>query len=262
MIKLVASDIDGTLLAEGMDNLNPKIYDIIWKLKERGIIFAAASGRTFSSVQKLFAPVEQEMIFVCENGAYVRCRNYDMSSVVMNREDVVELIHYMRSLPGCHLTASAKDCMYVETEDEDFHNLLVNGYHNNLKQVKDVLAEDIEIIKTSLYRPMGAMEIADQVKAQWQDRFNVVVAGGPWIDFMDYKADKGQALAAILQTLKIQPSETMAFGDNHNDMGMLKLAGESYAVANAAQAVKEQAKHIAKSNMEDGVLEVLEQLLQ
>ena len=48
MIKLIASDIDGTLLPEGTDRINPEIYEVIRKLKEKDILFAAASGRHFS----------------------------------------------------------------------------------------------------------------------------------------------------------------------------------------------------------------------
>ena len=79
MIKLIASDIDGTLLPEGTDRINREIFDVILKLKEQGIIFAAASGRQYNSIYELFQPVAHEMIFICENGAYVNCRGYQMS---------------------------------------------------------------------------------------------------------------------------------------------------------------------------------------
>ena len=68
-------------------------------------------------------------------------------------------------------------------------------------------------------------------------------------------ADKGAlALATIQRQLHIKPEETMAFGDNFNDMGMLKNAGESYAMANAHPKLKEAAKHIAPPVEEQGVL--------
>ena len=57
MIKLVASDIDGTLLPEGTDKINPEIFEVILKLKEKGILFAAASGRHYCSISRLFEPV-------------------------------------------------------------------------------------------------------------------------------------------------------------------------------------------------------------
>ena len=74
MIKLICSDIDGTLLPEGTAEINPEIFDVIRKLKEKDIIFAAASGRPYSSIVRLFESVKNDIIFVSENGAYVSCR--------------------------------------------------------------------------------------------------------------------------------------------------------------------------------------------
>lgn len=262
MIKLIASDIDGTLLVEGHDELNPEIFEVIRELKKRGVLFAAASGRQYQSVRQLFAPVANEIIFICENGSNVICREYEMSSTVLDRKNAEELIHYIRTLPDCYLTASTKEAMYVEDQEEDFLRLLREGYHNEIRVTPDVLAEDIEIIKISFYREAGVREIAPEVIEIWKDRFNTVVAGEPWIDFMDYGADKGKALESVQRLLHISREETMAFGDNYNDLGMLAAAGESYAVANARTAVREAAKHLAEENTRDGVLKVLKGLLE
>lgn len=78
---------------------------------------------------------------------------------------------------------------------------------------------------------------------------------------MELNVDKGVALSEIQDLLKISIDETMAFGDNINDIGMLKRAGESYAVANARQEVKDVAKHITDSNVNNGVIKVLETLV-
>ncbi len=262
MIKLIASDIDGTLLPEGYDALNPELFDVILKLKKKGILFAAASGRQFASMRRLFLPVANEMIFICENGSNVICRGYEMSSTVLNRQDAEELVHYMRSLKGCFLTVSTKEFMYVEDQDAGFLRLLREGYHNDVRVVSDVLAEPIEIIKASVYKPDGVKDIAEGVIDHWKGRLNTVVAGVPWIDFMDYRADKGKALRNIQQVLHIQKEETMAFGDNDNDIGMLQTAGESYAVANAKENVKKAARHLADEHNRDGVLKVLKGLLE
>ena len=64
MIKLIASDIDGTLLPEGTHRLNPEIFQVIQKLKEKGVLFAAASGRHYISMSRLFEPVKNDIIFI------------------------------------------------------------------------------------------------------------------------------------------------------------------------------------------------------
>ena len=69
MIKLIASDIDGTLVHDGSHELNPELYDVILKLKEKGIQFAAASGRQYASLRDNFKEHATYMHFIAENGA-------------------------------------------------------------------------------------------------------------------------------------------------------------------------------------------------
>ena len=68
MIKLVASDIDGTLVPEGTTSIDPEFYEIIRKLKKKGILFAGASGRQYSSMRALLDPVFDDIIFISGNG--------------------------------------------------------------------------------------------------------------------------------------------------------------------------------------------------
>lgn len=262
MIKLIASDIDGTLLPEGTDKINQEIFDVILKLKERGIMFAAASGRQYNSIRELFEPVAHEMIFICENGAYVNCRGYQMSASVIDNRIVEDVVRYIRGLDGCFLTASCTDAMYIETEDEEFYSLLTDGYHNNIKVVEDVLKENLDIIKLSIFKSSGIHDIAEDTVKTWGDRMHVTVAGDIWIDFMDKKTDKGYAIQKIQEVMHILPEETMVFGDNHNDLGMMRRAVESYAVANAQPAVIEAANNLADKNVNDGVLKVLKTLIE
>ena len=71
MIKLVASDIDGTLVPEGTTSINPEFYEIIRKLKEKGILFVGASGRQYSSMRALLDPVFDDIIFISGNGTNI-----------------------------------------------------------------------------------------------------------------------------------------------------------------------------------------------
>ena len=69
MIKLVASDIDGTLLRDGNTEISKEVFEHIRRLKESGVLFAAASGRQYTSIRRLFAPVADDIVYLCENGA-------------------------------------------------------------------------------------------------------------------------------------------------------------------------------------------------
>ena len=71
MIKLIVSDIDGTLLPYGASALDERLFQLIHRLAERGVIFAPASGRQYHSLRALFAPVCDELAYLCENGCIV-----------------------------------------------------------------------------------------------------------------------------------------------------------------------------------------------
>ena len=73
VVRLIVSDVDGTLVSDGSADINTEIYDVILKLKEKGIFFAVASGRQYASVKKLFRPIEDQIIIIAENGAYIVC---------------------------------------------------------------------------------------------------------------------------------------------------------------------------------------------
>lgn len=68
MIKMVCSDLDGTLLQYGKKLIEGEIFDEIRALHDRGILFCPASGRQYTSLRKLFAPVADDCIYLCENG--------------------------------------------------------------------------------------------------------------------------------------------------------------------------------------------------
>ncbi len=261
MIKLVASDIDGTLLPEGTDKINPEIFEIIRALKEKGIMFAAASGRQYASMRYVFEPVADDIIFIAENGSNVMCRGQNMSSSFIDREVAEELLWCMRAQENTDILLCTPEIMYLETKNPGFQAFMEEGYHNRVERVEDLLPYCSRTNKMSIYRESGIDELGAQLKEKFGSRLNVTIAGFVWVDFMNFSVDKGSALREIQRIMNISVEETMAFGDNCNDIELLRQAGESYAVANAHPQLKEAAKHIAPSQEEDGVLQVLRTML-
>lgn len=262
MIRLVVSDIDGTLLPDGTDRINPEIYEIIRELKKKDIIFVAASGRQYASMRYVFAPVADDIIFIAENGSNVICRGYTMFSSLMDQTVAEELVQSLRRWEGGHVMLSTPEAIWIESEDPRFVSLLKDSYHNHVRITEDLMPLCSGTNKISLYYTDGGIDaISDEIRARFAGRLNVAVAGDIWVDCMNVSVDKGNALETIQNTMKIGTDETIAFGDNCNDIGMLARAGESYAVQNAHPRLKEAAKYIAPSYEEDGVLQVLRERL-
>lgn len=260
MIKLIASDMDGTLLKEGTTQINPEILDVILKLKEKGIVFAAASGRQYDSMWPVFEPIMNDMIFIAENGGYVMCRGREMECCPFERPVLEDIVSYMRAQKDCQTMVNAPRMAYTDSRDQDYVRD-VKGYGILMTQVEDVLAIKEPIVKAAMYCPIDAVKAAAPAIQYFQGRVNVMASGSRWVDFVPASVDKGKALQKIQQIMHIKKEETMAFGDNHNDIGMLNCAGESYAVANAREEVKRAARHVTDENTRDGVLKVLRTLL-
>lgn len=264
MIRLIASDIDGTLVPDGSSKINPEIFDVILKLKEQGIYFIAASGRQYPSIAKLFAPIKEDIFFIAENGAYIGARGRELISVPMNKEDVKKIVKQAREYEDCEIFLSGKEILYIDSKDEEFIKYLVEGYENEVEEVDDLLKVKEEIIKVSIYhKGFNAYEvIGKHMIPLWEERLKVVIAGSEWLDFMAQNVSKGTAIKEIQESLGISKEETMAFGDNFNDIEMLKEAHYSYAIGNAVDEVKEVARFITDTNINDGVLKVLKGLLK
>ena len=85
-IRLIASDLDGTLLLDGAQSLRPETCRLIHSLTARGIYFFAASGRQYPNLQRLFAPVKNEIGYICENGCLSFFQGEQIYKETMPRE--------------------------------------------------------------------------------------------------------------------------------------------------------------------------------
>ena len=99
MIKLVATDMDGTFLdGEGRFDME-RLKNLLVSYKERGIYFAVASGRGILSLKKLFADVRDEVIFIAENGSYVEFHGEDMYEATMSRDFYLSTFEALKKSP-------------------------------------------------------------------------------------------------------------------------------------------------------------------
>jgi Cof subfamily protein (haloacid dehalogenase superfamily) len=263
MIKLIASDIDGTLVPEGSYQINSEIFDVIRKLKQKGITFVAASGRHYSSVVKLFEPVKDEIAFICDNGSLVK---YDGKVIFLGSIDeqlAKAVMKDIQEIPGAETLVSCADTVYTDSYNTSMTDWMLNGYRYNLNMVDDLQGlQDDSIIKVTLYHDVDAEGVAkDTLIPKWQDQLQIVCAGEKWIDCTKLGVSKGYGIQKLQEILGITREETMAFGDNMNDIDMLKKAYHSYAMGNARQEVKAITKNIADTSENNGVLAVLYSLL-
>lgn len=261
MIKLIASDIDGTLVEDGAHDINPELLEVILKLRDKGVQFAAASGRQWPSIEALFEPIKKKIFYLSDNGAYVGCHGRNLFLHPIEKDLAHEMIAQIRKIPDVEVVLSGPDVVYLETKDEYLINWLIEGYKFSVKQVEDLTKVDDRFIKVSAFRKTNVSEACCHLQEQYKDKLKIAIAGDMWMDCMALGVNKGEAIKKLQENLEITPEETMAFGDQLNDLEMLSQAYYSFAIGNARQEVKDAARFQTDTNGNNGVLKVLKDLL-
>ena len=241
MLKLIASDIDGTLIPYGGTGISRELFALIPRLKEKGVLFCAASGRQLHSLRKLFAPVAEELIFLCENGAAVYGAGPEgqcplLCKTPMPRTEAEALSRDIMALEDCEVMISGANTSYLAPRHTWFPHLLEERTGNRIALVRDPSQVPEDILKVSVYCPQGPKAAKTALEGQWSRQFRMAVAGPDWLDFT--LADKGRGLSELCGTLQIRPEEVAAFGDNYNDVPMLEWAGTGYLMDTAAAELK------------------------
>ena len=252
-IKLVASDIDGTLLAPGQTELSPCLFSHIEALHARGIRFCAASGRQYESLRKLFAPVANQILFLCENGAIVYAEDKVLAKTPLSHADCEQLCAQILAQPGCEVLLSAANTSYLIPRSEAYVRHVRDELGNNTVCVSRLEDVKEDILKVSIFTDAPAEQYAPKFLPIWEGRLSAAVAGMHWMDFtLDNKVT---GLAQVSEALNIAPRDMLVFGDNFNDIPMFRFAGRSYAMESAAAQVRAAAHHTCTSV--EAVLETL-----
>jgi len=259
-IKLVVTDMDGTLL-NSKGELSDLFYPIFAQLKAGGVRFAAASGRQFFNLEKRFEALKDDVIFVAENGSYVVYQNQELYIQALENDIAKTLIQTARQIPNAYTIFCGKKKAYVESDNPEFWAQFTK-YFERFERVDDLMEiTDDECLKISICDLAGSATNSYPYFKVWEKQIQVKVSAGIWLDMSHKLANKGKALSVLQQKFGISVEQTMAFGDYLNDLEMLQQAYFSYAMKNAHDEIKKVARFRAKSNDENGVLEVLNELL-
>ena len=247
MIRLVASDLDGTLLKNGAQVLPQEMFELIPALKEKGIRFVAASGRQYANIRRLFAPLLDEISYIAENGSLCMHEGKMLASGQIDRDLANEIILDAREQPDCALLYSSPEKCYVEKGNDRLYDHIKNHVHYDVELADDLTKVPDLCLKVAICNFDGAWNSFGYFRDKYQDRIKIVTSGNIWFDFIAPNADKGTGLAAISSHLGIRPEECMTFGDQYNDIEMLAFTPHSYAVDTCAKGVERYAAHQTSS---------------
>jgi len=278
-VRMVAIDMDGTLLPTFTQAISRRNAQALKAAQEAGITVVIATGRRQAYTAPLLAGLglRADMPLITSNGAVTRTLGGDaIDRVHMEARVARELCGLLRQFGAMVFTFDRPGRGELVLEDMDQAHgriaLWVEANRNAIEVVKpleDALADGENPIQGMVAGGMSKMRLAEKAlkASEWSGGCECVRTEYPRrdlaiLDLLPPGVSKGWALERLADRLGINRKETMAIGDNWNDVDMLEWAGQSVLMGNAAQDLRTMAKmrgwKQAPPNDEDGVAVVLE----
>lgn len=251
-IKLIASDMDGTLLDEN-GQVPPETFDLILALRERGVRFVASSGRRYDRLCDFFSPVKDRMDFVASNGAQVFADGVQIDREVYSHLAIRRLAKTVAMFPNMHLALFDRTKSYL-LDDEDKFVREVDKDLPNVERIYELPSPQVSIIKASIFCDDGnVMDNAYVLQRELGGLFTFAPSGSSYIDAMQPGISKASGIAQVMEYHGIDASEVMAFGDAMNDYEIIRFVGTGCAMANGRPALRAVADRVIGSNVEHAV---------
>lgn len=251
MIKLAAFDIDGTLFDEQNKNFPPSAVDALSRLHDNGILITAATGRPPRSAQALWDAGIFPDYFVCSNGHLV----IDNGGTVLLEEgfpsDLAQAVWDYCRTQKIGLLWKYTDCTAVCRNDPEFDLIFTKNKTQPMNICYDT-AMHLRRIPNGGCLACSVEELGE---------FNRVFAGqcravdinGRSSDLLLWGITKQTGFARLLDQINIRPEECIAFGDNLNDLEILRFAGIGVAMGNADSDLKAASDYVTQAVDQDGI---------
>ncbi len=261
-IKLVVSDMDGTLL-NSKGSVSNQFFKLFKQLHKNGIIFCAASGRQHSSISEKLQSIKDDIFIIAENGGIATNRDKILLENALTLQNIKKAISLIRLLKNTHLVLCGKNGAYIESDDEEFTTIF-QEYYSNYFKVNDLtkILERTTFFKMAIYHTISSEKFLYPKLKYLEKDFLLKISSPNWLDISNKQTNKGNALQIVQQQLNISKEDTLVFGDYHNDIEMMQQSGISVAMKNAHQDIKALATITTESNDNYGVESILEQLLE
>lgn len=265
-IKLIATDIDGTFLDDQHDYAIDRFNELLRTMEQQHIHFAIASGNQYGHLLDIFADKSPIKTFMAENGALIK-DNDDVVSETNLPDTIIQALLKMTAddpnLQPESTRLSGRQGSYIPRNDPSAIDPETQYFFSNLQLVDDITAVTDHIYKVNLAWPHAELKAkADYINAKFPGQLHATASGFGSIDVVPAGIDKGVGLQALEDYWQLSPAEVAAFGDNYNDLEMLRRAKYGYAMRNAEPAIRQAAPCVTRlDNNHSGVLDTIETIL-
>ena len=270
-IKVIATDMDGTLLdPKGQLDL-PRLEKILDKLDKCDIRFVIATGNEVHRMRQLLGHLAERVVLVVANGARIFENNELLQAQTWDDAMVDKaLAHFKGRECQDQFVVTAMNGGFVKkgTVFTELDKFMTPEMIEKLYQRMNFVDEfDSSLFGGVLKMSMVVGEersesVLQEINDLFDGRVRAVSSGYGCIDILQDGIHKAWGLEELLKRWNLKPEQIMAFGDSENDIEMLELAGISYAMENAEETVKRVATKVAPANSQAGVYKVLENWLE
>ncbi len=287
MIKLIVSDMDGTLFNSNQE-ISPLNLAAIEAAKEQGVRFMIATGRSMDTIGPTVDKYGLKCSFLLMNGAEVRDEHRKIISTTDIDNSLIgkltQVLENMGYIPEYMTNEGAQICGTPEQLELNmaYRVLCLDRSHTmTLDQaiiagrtsifmktitrnnsLKDMLARKLEIRKIIVFNPDGNVNVKNRMElAEQFPELSVLSSYPENIEINAKNATKGYGLEKAIEKLFIRKKEVAVFGDGLNDLSLFERFPNSYAPENAEPEIKKRASEIIPSNNEDGVGKKIFELL-
>ena len=265
MYRLIACDMDETLL-NSEHEISARDVESIRKLSEKGVKFVIATGRPFNSVfndLKILNLYEKEDEYVISfNGSVLtENKNNRILSFQGLSFETASLLYRLGVENGFCIHVYTVDTVYVYNYIPE-ERAYIEGRMNNVETFEKDLGflKDVPIIKVLFMDlNMDRLHRMEAVVRQQAEELSISYSSNRYLEFNTLGIDKGFGLRKLASLLNIPIEETIAVGDNINDLSMIKAAGLGVAVRNAHPQILPDCDVILNgTNNDDPLTEILE----
>ncbi|MBM7867222.1 Cof-type HAD-IIB family hydrolase [Heliobacterium gestii] len=266
-IRLVAMDMDGTLLDEKRRIPEP-VAQRIAELRQAGVIFTIATGRIYRSAMPYAQQLELKAPLITCNGALIR--HPENGPILHHRRlDAQQVISLLQWLKG-----KSSDALRYSFHGDDVFTDRTHEYTASYERALGLSFHFVDDLAAHLAGgpdrhptmfvlmtdPAATPSMTQEILEHLNGAVAITNSHDYFIEILHPEVSKGAALAQLAASLSIDQSEVMAIGDNHNDLSMIRWAGQGVFVANAPEALHREADYVTRARNSMGVLEALNRL--
>lgn len=260
MIKMIATDMDGTLL-NSKKQLTQNSIRAIKAVKNMGIHFSVASGRQYYNIYNVFKQhgLEKNVSFLAENGTIVFDKGKLIFANKLGDNIVKATVELARKTPHVYPVLCGVNSAYIE----DNHPKIISEFNKYFDR-RQFLSNVLQCLKYDTITKIALLDTTSNAETylypifkRFEKHYQVLVSGVEWVDLINKGVNKGTAVEMIGDLYNSSFEHRMAFGDYLNDLALLKACKYSFSVANAHETLKKAAYKICPSNDDDGVAKTL-----